>query len=525
MSMIDATLREGLGNRAKVTALIHSSTSSLWPLPHSDAPSTPAVVFVGLVLDLDHAFRLVDHGPAAESTDTEAVAQFRQFWGPKAELRRFKDGRITESVVWEVRTADERARIPVLIIEYLLAHHFGIRGQQVQSWITDYDEILRLPKDIAVIHPGQAAGGFKAAMSAFDELSKTLKALDDKLPLGITALSPASEYLRYTSAFTPIPLPAATVSILPHSARYLPTMDVILEFEKSGRWPDDLQAIQKLKLAFFEALANAYMSVAPNSRALVALDDCNSEIEDHTRLEITTAGGWAFSLRIWHDREATLLDRILEDRTYITQSSARGGASPKEKKDATLAKDLHVRRFVHAPRHHRAIAALCHRFSAFAGTVRLVKRWLASHWLAHGHVSTEAIELLCASVFLNGGPSASPASKERGFAKVVELLKEWKWEDGLAVPLYASDDLGATHTAFSTGSPNGHSGVWRISTEIDSGGFMWTGSGPGHVAARRLKMIASATWETINGMSKGDVDPVVSWCTAMVVSIHPNSNT
>jgi U3 small nucleolar RNA-associated protein 22 len=30
-----------------------------------------------------------------------AAAVFREFWGDKAELRRFKDGSILEAVVWE----------------------------------------------------------------------------------------------------------------------------------------------------------------------------------------------------------------------------------------------------------------------------------------------------------------------------------------------------------------------------------------------------------------------------------------
>ncbi|EIN13041.1 Nrap protein [Punctularia strigosozonata HHB-11173 SS5] len=499
-SVLVATLREGLGNRAKVTTLLHPSVSSLRSTSVPSLPPIPPVVFIGLVLDPEHAFRLVDHGPAAEEGDTPELTAFRKLWGPKAELRRFKDGRITESVVWEVRTAEERARVPALIVEHLLWHHFDIQKEQLKSWIAGYDELLRMPKEIAALHPGQATGGFKAAMAAFDGLVKTLKSLDDQLPLGVTTLSPVSEYLRYTSPFAPVPLPATGASVLPECARYLPTMDVVLEFEKSGRWPDDLQAIQKVKLAFFETLANAYMIVEPGSRAQIVLDDHETDIEDHTRLEIVTAGGWAFSLRIWHDREATLLDRILEDRTYITQAAARGDASPKEKKEAAAAKELYNRRFIHAPRHHRAIAALCHRFTAFAGSVRLVKRWLASHWLAHGHISTEAIELLCAAVFLKHGASAAPGSKECGFANVVELLRDWRWEEAMVVPLYAADSDVPKQPDVPPAPTSSQHSVWRIFTEADPGGLMWTGMGPGLVVARRVKALAAATFDLMNGM-------------------------
>ena len=86
---------------------------------------------------------------------------------------------------------------------------------------------------------------------------------------------------------------------------------------------------------------------------------------------------------------------------------------------------------------------------AFSGTVRLVKRWLASHWLLHGHITVEAVEIICAHFFVGDGrklaidadaeqAASCPvrAIEERGFATVVQLLAEWKWEDGLFVHLY-----------------------------------------------------------------------------------------
>ena len=36
----------------------------------------------------------------------QAAAKFRQFWGDKAELRRFQDGNIAEAVVWECGPAE-----------------------------------------------------------------------------------------------------------------------------------------------------------------------------------------------------------------------------------------------------------------------------------------------------------------------------------------------------------------------------------------------------------------------------------
>jgi hypothetical protein len=69
---------------------------------------TSSVAALNDRIQKQHAFHLVDHGPAAGDEDHVALEQSRDFWGDKSELRRFKDGRIVESVVWEVTMVDDR---------------------------------------------------------------------------------------------------------------------------------------------------------------------------------------------------------------------------------------------------------------------------------------------------------------------------------------------------------------------------------------------------------------------------------
>jgi hypothetical protein len=57
-----------------------------------------AHLLVGLQLDITHAHRLLDLGPAAD--DKQAALAFRAFWGARSEMRRFKDGSILEAVLW-----------------------------------------------------------------------------------------------------------------------------------------------------------------------------------------------------------------------------------------------------------------------------------------------------------------------------------------------------------------------------------------------------------------------------------------
>ncbi|KDR77435.1 hypothetical protein GALMADRAFT_138568 [Galerina marginata CBS 339.88] len=77
-----------------------------------------------------------------------------------------------------------------------------------------------------------------------------IKKLDDELPLSL--LNSLSQ-------------------LLPPNARYL--APIILEFEKSSKWPDDIKAVQTIKLAFFERLASALMASVDRLRANVVIGD------------------------------------------------------------------------------------------------------------------------------------------------------------------------------------------------------------------------------------------------------------
>ena len=510
LAQMSNIIRRGLGDRTQAIAFLH---------PNSEArsisqahPGNPSVIHIGLLHDPEHAYRLVDHGPIADDPDPSRAEEFREFWGEKSELRRFKDGRIMESVVWDVKTSDERAHIPSLVVRYLLARHFGISQDSVQTWQADFDALLRPSEDVTRLYPQDfgpvTPTSFQGALEAFNGLVKQMKALGDNLPLALVNVSPSSEYLRYTSVFGPTRLPSSSAILIPECCQYRPTMDIILEFEKSGKWPDDLCAIQKIKLALMERLAGALMTSVKGLEASVVIGDGlqQSENADQSRLEILTVDGWAFSAQVWHDREATLLDRIINDKSRIPEAVS---GSPHERHEAQARREIHSRRFIHAPRHHRAVATLCHKFVAYAGTVRLMKRWLASHWLLCGHVSEEVVEIICAAFFLGSGNQLdgwhfAPVTKERGFAAVVEFLKDWRWEDGMTVPFYGDDHNG---DLLSTSKSNlKKAGVWAISTELDKSGYMWTSQGPDLIAAHRVRTIAKATWDCLIAVEAGDLN-------------------
>ncbi|PIL27250.1 hypothetical protein GSI_10394 [Ganoderma sinense ZZ0214-1] len=514
MANLSSTLRHGLGSRVKALTVLHPSSDTR---PLSQAlPANFPLVLIGIILDTDHAFRLVDHGPPAQDGEGERVEKFRHLWGDKAELRRFKDGSITESVVWDVKNADERAYIPAMIVRHLLQNHFGIGGDAVKTWQPQFDALLKAPEPIrSMFEARNAAAGFKAALTAFDTLVKQMKALDDKLPLAILNVSPVSSALRYTEVFVPIAMAPSSRVGLPPAASYVPTMEIIVEFEKSGRWPDDLRAIRKIKLAFYERLATALMEAVKGLQATIVLGERAEQkgLQDEAALDIVTPEGWAFRARIWHDREATLLDRLINDQSHIPKAFRRHASRDEahERQVALVMRDAYNRSFIHAPRHHRVIATLSHKFAAFAGTARLTKRWFASHWLFCTHVSEEAVELLCAYIFLRTGASVEgdaastsavvPGTKERGFAQILGFLKDWDWTKGLVVPFGLEEqDTDGVESACGRGE------AWSLITEFDHSGHVWTSLGPNAVIARRIKAIAKATWESLINIDSPDFD-------------------
>lgn len=472
-----------MGDRTKAIGVFLKS-DPVRPLKQSQ-PSTPSAdVLIGLVYNPDQAFKLVDYGPPASSTESETPSDFSLLWGARCELRRFKDGRIQESVVWDVKDSDQRAGIPAKIIEHLVQRHLAIGPHACsQLYKTTFDEKLKLPKTITAVHGSRtspSSQGFKAAMDAFNALVKSLKSTDDEFPLSLLNVSPVSDKLRYTSVYAPtIHDPLSKISI-------------VLEFEHSSKWPQDFLAIQKLKLALMELLGDFLTKKVDGvNHACVTITDVENPFGTPSSLEIDYRG-WIFQAFICHNKE---FETIPQTNDIDTSPSSLFN---------------YRKLLIHSPRHHRAIANLAHRFPAYPGTVRLVKRWLSSHWLLGKHISSEAIELLCAYVFLIYGkledistdsfPSVCiPGSKELGFFRVMELLRDWKWEDGLSFSLSSHSDASDIQTKI----PDLH-GVWRIKTDLDPSGKLWTASGPNKLAALRVKALAKASLAYLTEVEKGD---------------------
>ncbi|RKO85566.1 Nrap protein, partial [Blyttiomyces helicus] len=481
LRFIPSLLQRGLNNRVKlVTAL--TSPYPAWSCDE-EPPSEESLaraIHIGLILDVEHSLRVVEHGPSPD--DVQASEAFRALWGDRSELRRFKDGSILESVVFDVdATLEARATVIGKIVAHLLARHMGTTPQDgVTYWASQLDRYLRAPG----IQP--RALTFQPAMEALASFTKLLRGLPD-LPLSVQSVIPCSAGLRYTSVFIPQPRPEGS-EMAEGYCPYTDPLDVVIRFESSGRWPDDFEAVQAMKHAFYVRIAEQLNATVPGARALVCKGSGRDKA-DGGWIEVTIPTGFTFRGRVHHDREALLLERA----TAAGQPWAA---------DATRS---HHTLFIRRPDHSVRIQNLCLRNPFLPGTIRLAKRWIAAHMLSP-QVPDEFVELICARLFVDPAPWAVPGSAWVGFLRFLDLFRTWDWKgEPLVVELEKGALTGVLRKAIREkfeavrGAEGANKGpVAVVATERDTEGVWWGSKRPSGLVVERLRALASAALGVIS---------------------------
>jgi U3 small nucleolar RNA-associated protein 22 len=478
-------------HKSLTRALTDRVTAITFTLPSEDGWSISArrphekqrkSILVNFVTDPANANRTVDHGPAAE--EKQEAASFRKFWGEKAELRRFKDGSILESVVWSLK--DASSSVIEQIALYILKQHLNVESTDDVRFTSDaFANLISAGR----IQGASGVAPFLPIMNAFSAMEKDIRDLED-LPLQLRSIRAADSQLRYSSVELPAP---------GH-----PPASVVLQFEGSGRWPDDLCAIQRTKIAFLLRISDLLADTESKYSSRVGLENSSQPAQNQAFLDVTTPTGFSFRIRIYHDREVTLFERQLKDKTL--------DAASRESAAASLA--LYKREFVQSPMHSQALQTLCTRFPALSPSIRLMKRWFAAHLLSP-HFSPELIELLVIRTFLQPHPWPVPATASSGFLRTLAWLGRWDWRH---VPLVVdfSSTFSANPAELETGPAKGMQPsdleriqtrfeAWRridpamnrvvlfAATNLDDEGTTWTDkANPEKVVAARLTALAKA---------------------------------
>lgn len=465
---LHSVLRQGLGDRVTQINLLKNSHDE-WALGSSQPKQgTKGTLSIGLMVNPDTVKRTVDHGPSAESK-AEAAA-FRKFWGEKSELRRFKDGSILESLVWA--PAESGMSVLEQITRYLLGHHFGLVAvDDITFFGGEFGKLVKGANDQSLFEP---------LMARYKQFENDIRDLYD-LPLSIRSIMPADPQLRFASIKAP-----------PHgklTQRPVPA-DVTLLFEGSSRWPDDLVAIQRTKIAFLLKMNDMLQEAVDNVTTRIGLENEGRDVLNQAYLDVTYDSDATFRLRIFHDREQTLFERKLKDKT----------ADSKSREIAATGLAKYKRDFVKAPAHTAAISRLCTRHASLSGAIRLTKKWFASHLLAN-HIADEVIELLVVRTFTQPWPWQTPSSVQSVFLRTLFWISRWDWRaDPLIVDLSASGEL--KQVDFQSITTNFE--AWRkldpamnrvalfAASNVDRDGTTWTDGTPAKVVAGRMTALAKA---------------------------------
>ncbi|XP_011199352.2 nucleolar protein 6 [Bactrocera dorsalis] len=407
LKVIVGLLSKGLGERVRALVPIEKLVDA-WSCT-KNPPDCARYCHLGIVLNPEKAFEVLDKGP---ETIAEGANEFRKFWGDKAQLRRFQDGSITESVVWAA-TSDslwKRRLVVRSIVTHLLQHHFQLENNDFEYIAGELDISYRLtpifrtdkmPENFKVEQDVDAEDTSLNVIRCFDDLARKLHALND-LPLEIVSIAGISPVFRYSE---PVPiLPQARM--IGEQMYAMQVQRGVIQLGQSGKWPSELGALRALKMAFYIQIANLLRE------------------KYHLKTKVTYDGllvlkqGYCFAIEMSHPKEVALLKKEKSERGLTQYVDC----------EASIA--LEKRHYI-LPKVTGALHALYQLHNSFGGTVMIAKRWLSTQFLDDGLWPEECTELLIAAQFLRTPTQKNPSSPQTGFIRFLQLLAGTDWRNEL----------------------------------------------------------------------------------------------
>ncbi|CEP61592.1 rRNA-processing protein UTP22 LALA0_S03e06326g [Lachancea lanzarotensis] len=360
--------------------------------------------------------KLVTKGPLNSEEFAAEALVFKNFWGKKASLRRFKDGSITNSCVWATSASES---VISQILTYIFKLHLAENVKLSNLTSSQFLELLPLPNlpassSMSVL----SLNTFYNSRKSFDNLSTLLFKLD--LPLGIKSVLPVGSAFRYTTTCQPVPYAYANPDFL---------QDVLLEFESSQKWPDEITSLEKAKTAFLLKMQDALTANHGQYKTFFSRDESIPYNLEIVTLNILTPEGYGFKFRVLTERDEVLYLRAISNARMETKA---------ELENVFL---KFTAKYLASARHTRTLENLAHSFPLYPPVVRLFKKWLDSHLLL-SHLSEELVELIAMKPFVDSAPYFAPASVENGFLKIIEYLSQWNWrEDPLILDLVKPEEV------------------------------------------------------------------------------------
>ncbi|CAB3380089.1 Hypothetical predicted protein [Cloeon dipterum] len=438
-----------------------------------DGPPNPSErpFVLGLALDPEHALALLTKGPAANLPEAKI---FRDFWGERSELRRFQDGSVCEAVVWASAGGIAKRRLVCReIVSYAAQKHLGV------------DNLLYIADQLeSVMQLGLGEDGALAVAKACDALGRQLMQLEG-LPLDISSVQGAAPSLRYSDPFPPAPYMAFkskdafdTVAMKTSECKnkFISPIPVVLNLALSSKWPEDLEAVRRIKAAFYIKIGECLKQ---------QLNIISQPFPTHINV---LKDGFIFTLKVYHAREVSLLKETTTPQGLIRYRDT----------EESLSLEM---QYVHLPKLTSALHGLHMSHPCMGPASCLAKRWVSSHLLLDDTLMPElCVELLMAHLFHSPAPYQPPIQPQTAFIRFLQLLARAPWTSEPIILNFREEitrqEIIEIENKFnserSTLPP-----LFVVTPETRSG-TVWTKHAPSSQVLYRLTQLAKASLQTLD---------------------------
>ncbi|XP_050403291.1 nucleolar protein 6 [Patella vulgata] len=455
-------------------------------------------VTIGILVDTLVSVRAVEKGPAADSPQARG---FREFWGEVSELRRFQDGSICEAIVWSKGSSYRKKRlVSSKIVPYILKKYAGIDIDDIRFIGEEFDIPLHLPfpkqPDLPVYGTGEEQHA--VLLQTYDSLRKSLRALPD-LPLRINTIQGIHPVFRFTDVFPVMALnqfketkkigdkyfPTRSQSAPP----FHPVLPVMCVLEGSGKWPDNIDAIKRLKAAIYIQISKGLST------------DKNLKVYLHATYIDIMKDGYVFRITISALRELSILK----------STTSKSGMLRVQTTDQSMEFEKTV---IALPKLTSTIHGIYQQHNTVSCAVRLAKRWVSAQLLSD-HIPELAIELIVCHIYLTPAPYTKPGSPGAGFLRFLQLLSTFDWKNtplliNLNTEFTAEDfiDIPARFQKEREKFP-----LMFLSTPYDRWSSYWTTEKPTAMILSRLAVLAKESLtllqdQVLNPSAEDDIKQV-----------------
>ncbi|CAH1396710.1 unnamed protein product [Nezara viridula] len=479
--LVTDVLERGMGHRISSIGF-QTSPDNNWELNSEPSPFVP--ILIGLMHNHETALSLIDKGPQSNEAGAE---DFREFWGDKCDLRRFKDGTVCESVVWgdAESTVEYRRGIVNKIVSYLLNTKLDLKCPIIPS--EPFQAIIGCKSDGSNFEREEEC---RKVHLAFEDLARQLRDLPD-LPLQVVSVHCISPVYRFTDPFPPekpafhkiiAPLVDDTVKgrLFPddgnfsYRLQYISPIDLVLQLSVTQKWPNDINAGKRLIAAF-----NIAISAALKKK-------CNLSFQLTTDYIVVNKDGYLFRLFLGYSKEIGLL------KLKITELGV------KQYTDTPESLELE-KKFINLPKITGALYGLSEKYSSYSPATCLAKRWFSCQLMDDSHFPTILIELLMASLYLTPQPYTVSLTVFPMFLRFLNLISTTDWA---VVPvivnlnnLLSKEEIIEIEEVFSKERSNYP--TLFLATPYDKGGSIWSRVAPTLPVLIRLAKLAATSLQIL----------------------------